>query len=250
MMPPTVTGVRPVGRQAAARKYDLITALGVHGCHGDKHRQRLALRLITLIVARYNWQGDEIAVGQREMAALWGVDERTVKREVARLRAMGWLVQKRAAQRGRVAVHGLDLAAILAGTRDDWAAVGPDYVTRMSEPAGDTAAGQGANVVRFEPRHTDVGAGAGAEDTGEGETADGPVGVWDRALRQLSGEDPALARTWFRALVPEGPAEGGHLVLQAPSRFHASFVTTHHLTRLLTAVQREDGTIRRLSVCP
>ena len=105
---------RPVGRQAASRKYDLLTALGVHACHGDKHRQRLVLRLMTLIVARYNWQSDEITVGQREIAALWGVDERTVKRDIARLRALGWLVQHRAAVRGRVASHGLDLAAILA----------------------------------------------------------------------------------------------------------------------------------------
>ena len=77
---------RPVGRQAASRKYDLLTALGVHACHGDKHLQRLVLRFMTLIVARYNWQHDDLSVGQREIAALWAVDERTVKREMAKLR--------------------------------------------------------------------------------------------------------------------------------------------------------------------
>ena len=60
--------VRPVGRQAASRKYDLLTALGAYACRGDKHFQRLTLRFITLIVARYNWQADELTVGQREIA--------------------------------------------------------------------------------------------------------------------------------------------------------------------------------------
>ena len=107
---------KATGRNAAALKYDILTAMGVHACAGDKHRQRLVLRLITLIVARYNWTSDEITVGQREMAALWSIDERSVKRDMAKLRDMGWLVQKRAAARGRVAVHGLDLSRILTET--------------------------------------------------------------------------------------------------------------------------------------
>ena len=43
------------------------------------------LRLIALITARYNWQRDELSVGQSEMARIWGVHDRTVKREVRRL---------------------------------------------------------------------------------------------------------------------------------------------------------------------
>ncbi|MFD1807144.1 hypothetical protein ACFSHQ_00730 [Gemmobacter lanyuensis] len=89
-----------MGRNASARKYDILTALGVHACRGDKHLQRLVLRLITLIVARYNWQSDELCVGQREIAQLWSVDERTVKRDMARLREIGWLTVKAAAARG------------------------------------------------------------------------------------------------------------------------------------------------------
>ena len=94
---------RATGRNAAVIKYDLLTALGAHACAGDKHLQRLVLRFITLIVARYNWQADELSVGQTEMAALWSVDARTVKRDMARLREMGWLSIRRAAARGRVA---------------------------------------------------------------------------------------------------------------------------------------------------
>ncbi|OYU17785.1 MAG: hypothetical protein CFE34_13890 [Rhodobacteraceae bacterium PARR1] len=217
---------RPVGRQAASRKYDLLTALGVHACHGDKHLQRLVLRLMTLIVARYNWQSDEITVGQREIAALWGVDERTVKRDIARLRALGWLVQHRAAVRGRVASHGLDLKAILAATRGDWAAVGPDFVDRMAGP--EAPATPAPNVVSF---------------PGSAPPLPKDAGLWARAQARLHAEDPALFAAWFRPLVELG-AEGGLLELAAPSRFHASYVTTHLTARVLAALRAEDGTIR------
>lgn len=221
---------RPVGRQAASRKYDLLTALGVHACHGDKHLQRLVLRLMTLIVARYNWQTDEITVGQREIAALWGVDERTVKRDIARLRAMGWLVQHRAAVRGRVASHGLDLPAILTATQKDWAAVGPDYVERMTGPQ--TPQVPAPNVVSFPTAASPLPADASP---------------WARAQARLQAEDPALYAAWFRPLVDLG-AEGGLLELAAPSRFHASYVTTHLTARLLAALRAEDGTIRAVRV--
>jgi hypothetical protein len=39
---------------------------------------------MALITMRYNWQRDELTTGQGEIAPLWSVDERTVKREMAR----------------------------------------------------------------------------------------------------------------------------------------------------------------------
>lgn len=221
---------RPVGRQAASRKYDLLTALGVHACRGDKHLQRLVLRFITLIVARYNWQTDEITVGQREIAALWGVDERTVKRDIARLRALGWLVQHRAAVRGRVASHGIDIPAILAATRADWSAVGPDFVDRMAGPQAPPA--PAPNVVSFPSQTTPLPPEAG---------------LWARAQARLQAEDPAIFAAWFRPLAELG-AEGGLMEVAAPSRFHASYVTTHLSARLLAALRAEDGTIRAVRV--
>ncbi len=49
---------RPASYGAAALKYDLLTMMGV--------------------TARYNWRNGEMTVGRREIARLWGVDERTV----------------------------------------------------------------------------------------------------------------------------------------------------------------------------
>jgi hypothetical protein len=227
-------GLRPVGRGAAARKYDLLTALGAHACQGDKHLQRLVLRFITLIVARYNWQADQLTIGQREIARLWSVDERTVKREMARLRALGWLVTKQAAARGRVAVHGLDLAAIRTATMPAWAAVGPDFAARMGAPeSGTGTAGQGGNVVPFR--------------TAPPEPLPEDAGLWDRARARLQAESPALFDAWFRPLIETGRA-GGRLELAAPSRFHASYVATHLMGQLERAVRLEDAAIRTIGV--
>lgn len=213
---------RPAGPHAAARKYDILTALGAFACAGDKHLQRLVLRFITLIVARYNWLADELAVGQAEIAALWAVDERTVKREMARLRDMGWLVVKRPAARGRVAVHGLDIEAVRAVTEPAWGAVGPDFAARMG---GQGAAASAPNVVAF-PR-------AAVPEMPPGASG------WDRARARLQAEDGAIFAAWFAPLRLR-EAEGGAVDLVAPSRFHASFVATHHLGRL-TAALRDQG---------
>ncbi len=232
--------IRPAGRNAAALKYDLLTALGVMGCGGDKHLQRLVLRFITLIVARYNWQADELCIGQREVAALWAVDERTVKRDFARLRERGWLVPKRAAARGRVAVHGLDLAAILRASRQDWGRVGPDFSARLEAPdaaagaAPDPAAGTGpGNVIAF------PGLAAPRPDG---------QGAWARVQRQLAAESPQQYAAWFAALVEDGAGDGGRLRLRAPSRFHAAFVTAHHLPRLSALLRAADPGLAGLEI--
>lgn len=212
---------RPTGRQAASRKYDILTALGVHACNGNKHLQRLVLRFITLIVARYNWQADELAVGQREIAALWSVDERTVKREMARLRELGWISVKAAAGRGRVAVHGLQVDSILTATADDWARVGRDFDARM-RGAEETAVAPPGNVVAF-PRPAALA---------------GDATLWERARHRLAQQNPALCAAWFDGLEPR-EAQGGGLDLLAPTRFHADYLATHHFARLLDALMRE-----------
>ena len=116
--------IRPVGREAAAKKYDILSAMMAHALAGDQHRQRLILRLMALITTRYNWQRNELATGQREIARLWCVDERTVKRDMARLRGLGWVQVKRAGARGRVSVLGLDLERIMLDTRPEWTHIG------------------------------------------------------------------------------------------------------------------------------
>jgi hypothetical protein len=218
--------IKPVGRAAASRKYDLLTALGAWALARGKTDQRMALRLMTLVTARYNWSREELAVGQREIARMWACDERTVKREMARLRALGWLVVKRQGARGRVAEYRLDIDAVLDATRPQWEAVGPDYELRMSghaEPAG-------AEIVPLPVR-------------GEVAAPDLSAGTeWALALGLLHQEDVGVYATWLKPL-QRAERSGGRLTLRAPSRFHASYVNTHYLPRILRACQVMDEAV-------
>lgn len=219
---------RAVGREAAAKKYDLLSAMMAHGLASDKHRQRLVLRLMALITSRYNWQRDELSVGQREIARLWCVDERTVKREMARLRALGWVEVKQQGTRGRVSVLGLNITRIMLDTRAEWPNIGPDFVERAGGAGQPGDMGPPGNVVPL--RRAD---------------ALPATGLWGAAQARLRAEDAALFDAWFAGLA-DGGISGDCLVLAAPTRFHASYVQTHLIERLRIAVLRSDAAIRQV----
>jgi chromosomal replication initiation ATPase DnaA len=63
----------------------------------------------------------------------------------------------------------------------------------------------------------------------------------------LHREDPNLYSAWFAALQAE-PVEAGVLVLAAPSRFHADYLRTNHMTRLERAAMACDAEILRVVV--
>jgi hypothetical protein len=221
-----VRQARPPG---AAQKYDLITALGAFALAQDKHDQRLVLRLITLVTARYNWARDDLAVGQREIARLWSVDERTVKREMAKLRGLGWLVVKRQGARGRVTEYGLQIDRILDSTRDHWANVGPDFDLRMNG----------------KPDTSDIVPLPVKGDLPPPDVSSGTEWVLAQAI--LHAEAPDLYAAWIRNLARVDRA-GGRLTLKAPSRFHCNYVQTHLLARVLTACQDVDPDVSDIAL--
>jgi DNA-binding MarR family transcriptional regulator len=223
--------LRATGRNAGAVKYDILTALLALGQHDGGAGGRLATRLALLITARFNWQSGTMAVGQREIARLWNVTERTAKREMAAMRARGWVTVRHPSARGRVTVHALDLDRMLSDTAHVWSAVGPDFQARMSpepKPRPDT------NVVPF-------GRAGGVP------TADGTL--WAAASARLWRDDPAVHAAWFARLV-EADRAGDSLTLAAPSAFMASYVAANLGERLLAAVLAEDPGIRAVKVVP
>ena len=220
--------LRPVGRGAAARKYDLLTALGAYALAQDKHDQRRVLRLMTLITARYNWARDELAVGQREIAQLWSCDERTVKREMALLRAREWFVVRRQGARGRVTQYSLGIERILQDTRDQWPCVGSDFELRMGVE-------ETPKVVPLP-----VAGAVPAPDVEQGTE-------WALAQAVLHSEDAGSYASWLAALERVERA-GGRLTLRAPSRFHAAYVQTHLAGRILTALREIDADVSDLRV--
>lgn len=221
---------KPVGRNASALKYDILSALTVYALSGDKHRHRSVLRIMSLITTRYNWRNNELSIGREEMARIWAVDERTVKREMAKLRANGWVSVKRPAVRGRVAVYALDLKQILLDTSEVWPVIGPDFVDRMqasSEPEPQT------NIIPFQTKPP--------PPVPEGDD------VWTQVQSILHGRDPELWSSWFQHLSEAGRA-GGCAVLIAPSRFMADYISQKWTTRVLAAYQRADPSIRTLRI--
>ncbi|MGB5559420.1 MAG: hypothetical protein WBN04_15580 [Paracoccaceae bacterium] len=219
---------RPVGREAASRKYDILSALMAFALAQDKHVQRRVLRMMSLITTRYNWQRDELSMGQAEIARLWSVDERTVKREIARLRANGWLLVKRQGARGRVSLYGMDLGRMMEDTRPVWPNLGDDFIARIEPPP--SGAG-GSNVVPLRAMPAPVQDGT----------------LWTFTQERLHGDDLASYGAWFHALTEAG-LEDGCMTLAAPSRFHARYVETHLKDRLLSALRITDPSLRDVRI--
>ncbi|SOH94964.1 hypothetical protein SAMN06273572_106115 [Monaibacterium marinum] len=218
------------GQGAAERKYDLLTALGAWGMAQGGTDAMLALRFATLITARYNWRRDELTTGQREIAALWSVEPRTVKRQMARLRELGWLVLVKQGARGRVAIYRMDVTAILHATRDCFANVGPDFVERLARPDNGPQAQTPSegNVVRFP--------GVAQQDEQDA--------GWSRISDRLQRANPNSHAAWIAGLA--GQVDGERLILRAPSRFHARHVATH-LRDAIYSMAALDG-IARVSI--
>jgi hypothetical protein len=216
--------MKPAGPEAGSKKYDILSALMAHALSQDKNRQKLVLRLMSLITTRYNWQRNELIMGQREIARLWCVDERTVKRDMVKLRSLGWVVTKRQGSRGRVSTLGLDIERILLDCRNTWPNIGEDYVARMS---GQTEApvDNKTNIVPFQRTYPQSNSK-----------------IWTKVRDLLKTEDPTVFRAWLDplALTDETTEK---LTVVAPSRFHASYVQTHLLTRIQVAAQRSSGSI-------
>ena len=225
---------RPVGRDAATKKYDILSALMAYALAREKHTQKLILRLMSLITTRYNWQRDELSMGQREIAKLWSVDERTVKREMAKLKSKGWLTVKRAGARGRVTLYGLDLNLLLNETSPEWEKIGPDFVDRLSEMTGLTAQNvHETNIVAF---------------AAKGQTP--PVNdgsLWSEVAEILFQHDMTSFAAWFKQLQQAG-REGACLLLIAPTKFHATYVETHLYDTLMRAVNRVDPAVRSIRI--
>lgn len=226
-------GLKVVGPGSSSLKYDLLTALLVLSAQDAGPRARLALRLSLVITARFNWRQGQFAVGLRELARMWGVTERTAKREMAQMRSLGWISVERQAARGRVAHHRINFDALLRDTMPHWDAVGPDFTARMSGAGSEAAQTEASNVV---PLHTNSETNPPQDGT-----------IWADVATQLHQQDAALYSAWFGKLV-EVEITDGVLTLAAPNLFIADYVKTHHTTRLLSAASLHAPSVRRIQI--
>ncbi|KAB7610091.1 hypothetical protein F9L33_15400 [Amylibacter sp. SFDW26] len=225
---------KPVGREAATKKYDILSALMTYALAREKRTQKLVLRLMSLITTRYNWQRDELSMGQKEIAKLWSVDERTVKRELAKLKSKGWLEVKRAGARGRVTLYSIKLEKVLYETQADWQKMGPDFVLRLTEITAPAAQNvHETNIVPFSAANHKR-----PEEDGS---------VWASASAFLFDQDTTVFAAWLRQLEEAGQ-EGGCLTLIAPTKFHATYVETHLADSILRTAMQVDPSIRSIRI--
>ena len=222
------------GPKAGSLKYDLLTAVTVAGLHGSQGFQTSMTRLVALITARYNWRLDEVTVGQRDMARMWGVNERTVKREIKRLLECEFIICKRPGVRGRVAAYRLNYPEIYRTSQSLWAAVGPDFEERMGDFMPDVS----TSVVKVDFLRKE------ALDTPSGEMEEGPQ-EWRHVLRELKSSEPDLYSNWY-AHLELSSFDGGQLQLKAPNKFVARYVETHLSPQLLRVVEARLGPVTRL----
>ena len=75
--------------------------------------------------------------------------------------------------------------------------------------------------------------------------ADGSI--WAAAQAWLHAEDAATYGAWFHALTESG-MEANCLTLAAPTRFHATYVTTNLKEKLLAVLRRIDPTVRDVRI--
>lgn len=222
--------IRLTGPGAGAEKYDLLTAMAVTGLAVGGTMQSSMMRLMALVTARYNWSLDEVSIGQKDMAALWAVDERTAKRETKRLIEGGFLIVKRPGVRGRVAAYRLNLENIYACTEARWTNVGSDFQARMgarTKPADNGA--DATKVVRVD---------FGMKLKSAPPPNDGSP--WAAVQIGLATQHPKLFPAWFEPLCLGGVAEDCATVI-APSKFAAQYITTHLLGHLDAALSAAFG---------
>jgi hypothetical protein len=216
------------GPSAGAAKYDVLTALLVMASQGETVEARLALRLSLLITARFNWRKGVFAVGQKELARMWGVTDRTVKREMAEMRARSWIEVAVPAARGRVAEYRIMFEEVLGETMPYWPAVGPDFAARLTGAPEPEVKG---NVVPLRRESAPVP----------------QEGLWGAVAARLREQDSAVFDAWFAQLVFVDLGQGV-LTLLAPTKFLADYVGTHYLPRVLAAALAEDRSVRDVKV--
>lgn len=231
----TMQPSRLVGPGSGVAKYDVLTALSVGALHRSPAEQVSVLRLIALITARYNWQRDELSVGQSEMARIWGVHDRTVKREVRRLQEGGLLLCLRPGVRGRVASYRLDRAGIERFSRPVWDLLGADFASRAGQVMGTAPP---TNVVRLDFGTPDAA-------PAQARPAAGPAGSWAAVLDRLQVAFPEATANWYRRL-SLAEYRDGVLVLGVPNPFVRDYVATHLREPLAAAATSELGPVRQI----
>lgn len=129
------------------------------------------------------------------------------------MRGLGWISVAVASGRGRVTQHSINLDSIIEQSAPHWEAIGPDFAARMvGAPEQEIS-----NVVPMRANSTMP-------------IVDNNTG-WALVAERLREQEPAIFNAWLSQLTAlEGDAT--KIVLAAPTKFVAQYVTTHFMKRI------------------
>ena len=231
------------GPRASVVKYDIVAAINGAGLAKASLSKDLAQRLTLLIVSRYNWLTNEISAGHMQLAMLWSVDLRRVKRVLAELRDIGVLAVKRAGRKGLVTVYSLDLSRIAAITRPYWNLLGADIAARLDAAFPEKVAPVSALEAPSAAREDVAG------DIGQQSNVVGIAEVRrqraDPVRHALAQEiSPPAFERWIKPLVHERRDDG--VVFTAASSFVANYVERQFGHRIERAIRQLFPDIRRV----
>jgi hypothetical protein len=213
-------------KMSASLKYDVLSALAVAAL-SQKDRTRIDyFRLIALITSRYDWLRGEVSIGHSQLAELWSIDVRSVKRQIACYADAGLMKKSRAGVRGRVTVYEIDILKLIETTRPMFAKIGPDLEERLdqfygaavqSETAQDSAETKTLGEINRDP----VGATSSNSALLRPANVDREDGHILSALR--CALSPSVFERWFKDVTIHKVSSGA-IEFLFPTKFTADYV--------------------------
>lgn len=225
-------------KMSASLKYDILSALAVAAL-SQKDRTRIDyFRLIALITSRYDWLRGEVSIGHSQLAELWSIDVRSVKRQVAYYADAGLMRKSRVGVRGRVTVYEIDLLKLIATTRPTLAKIGPDLEERLDQFYGAAVQPESAQDCADTKTLAEINRDRVSETSSDGALLRTANVLGREDARILSALrcalSPSAFERWFRDVTIR-KASSGAIEFLFPTKFTADYVE-RTFEKQLTAV--------------
>lgn len=169
--------------------------------YSQPQKRRSALRLGLLLTHPQHWRGRDLAISQQDLAELWNVSLRSARRELSRLKTLGWIEDGRKSAPGYIAEYRLL----------------PLRVRLACMPCQERGYTQTAS----------------ASDTKSTILLPTEAGFWDWFRNRVQCLHPDLDPAWFAPLSVQTTDARG-ITLLAPNRFHAAHLADRLLPELAT----------------
>lgn len=212
-------------------KYDLLSAIAVCALYDGAIRKALGPKLLALITTRFDWSTGLISAGHDQLAALWNIDKRAVKRTLQELKDLEILLVLKRGVRGNVTLYRLDIWKALSLTKPVWPHLGEDFKRRLEEISQNHSSAATPKIVSLAGRR---------EENAQTEE------ITDPLLKSLAREVHGVTfDRWFRR--PQLARTKDKIVFEYDTVFMADYVMKEYgevLARLAAEIEGRAVVIR------